>query len=269
MRPTLPAASTGSPSAERKAEQLRPLETARSGFGLVGLVLCLAAASCSGSTTAAPDGAADAEVAILALGDSIFEWNVWTDESIPDVISEVLGRPVLNAAVGGAWFANPDPGAATEGLDIRQQYVEDDWGWVVIGGGGNDLNGGCGCGACESVLDDLVSADGRSGKIPDFSRSLLEDGTQVMFVGYYEVPSDAQFGFDRCGHELTEHGRRLQAMAAEIDGIWFVSAEDVVSADNRTAYAEDRVHPSPAGSRLVGEHVAAAIERAEANEEGK
>ena len=203
---------------------------------------------------------------MLVLGDSFFEWNAGTEESIPDVIGEFLGRPVLNAAVGGAHFSNPDLDAAAAGLDVRQQFVDGDWVWVVMDGGGNDLNDDCGCGACESVLDVLVSVDGRSGEIPDFTRSLVEDGTQVMFVGYYEVPSDAEFGFDRCIDEGAEHGRRLEAMAAAIEGVWFVSAGDVVSADNRLAYSKDRVHPSPAGSRLVGEHVAAAIASAEGKE---
>ena len=89
--------------------------------------------------------------------------------------------------------------------------------------------------------------------------------TQVMFVGSYEVPSDAEFGFDRCMDEVAEHDMRLQAMAAAIDGVWFVSTGDVVSANNRPAYSKDRVHPSPVGSRLVGEHVAAGIENAEDN----
>ena len=218
------------------------------------------------TTTDESAGTADVEATVLALGDSFFEWNVGTGESIPDVIGEFLGRPVVNAAVGGAHFSNPDLDAAAAGLDVRQQFVDGDWVWVVMDGGGNDLNDDCGCGACESVLDVLVSVDGRSGEIPDFTRSLVEDGTQVMFVGYYEVPSDAEFGFDRCIDEGAEHGRRLEAMAAAIEGVWFVSAGDVVSADNRLAYSKDRVHPSPAGSRLVGEHVAAAIASAEGKE---
>lgn len=73
-------------------------------------------------------------------------------------------------------------------------------------GGGNDLHDDCGCEACELVLDGLVSDDGRSGEIPDFVRRLLDDGPQVMVVGYYEIPSDARYGFDRCADKAGEHG---------------------------------------------------------------
>lgn len=230
------------------------------------MVLSVAAAGCSNTVAneAAPTTIAD-KVTILAIGDSILEWNVWTGESIPEVIGELLDRPVINAAVGGAHFSNPDPAAAVGGLDIRMQYVEGDWDWVVVDGGVNDLHNDCGCGACEDVLDDLVSADGRSGEIPDFVNGLVDAGDQVLFMGYYGVPSDAEFGFDRCVDEATEHGRRLLAMTAAIEGAWFVSAGDVVSADNRPAYAEDLLHPSPAGSRLIAEHIAAAIQRFESD----
>jgi hypothetical protein len=135
----------------------------------------------------------------------------------------------------------------------------------VIVGGGNDYRDDCGCGECDTHIDELISADGLSGEIPDFVRELLTGETQVMFVGYYEVPSDADFGFDLCGDEVMEHNARLALMDEAIDGVWFVSAGDVVSADNRTAYAEDRVHPSVTGSRLVGEYIAAAIASIETN----
>ncbi len=112
----------------------------------------------------------------------------------------------------------------------------------------------------------MVSADGHSGEIRDFATSLAVDGTRVMFVGYYQVRSDAEFGFGRCADEVAEHTRRLQAMAATIEGDWFVSAADVISTDNLPAFAGDRLHPSPIGARLVGEHVVAANQRVEAEE---
>ena len=222
--------------------------------------LCIVVASCSAAAT---DETAVGEIAILALGDSVLGWNAWSGESIPEVIGEILGRPVINAAAGGAHLSHPERASAADGLDIRGQYFEGDWDWVVLDGGGNDLHDDCGCEECGEVLDDLVSADGRTGEIPEFVSGLIDGGTQVMLIGYYAVPSDAEFGFDRCVDEAAEHGRRLQAVAAGIDGVWFVSAGDVISPENTPAYASDLVHPSPAGSRLVGEYVAAAIENAE------
>lgn len=207
-------------------------------------------------------GSDDAEV-ILAIGDSIFEYNAIQKASIPDVVGETLGVSVVNRSMAGAYFANPDSGAADSGLDIRAQYREGAWEWVVVTGGGNDLNDLCGCGECDSVLDALIAADGTSGEIPDLVRNIVSDGANVMLVGYYDARSDADFGFDRCGDEVAELRRRMELTAGRTDGVWFVSAADVVSTDDTEAYAEDRVHPSVVGSELVGAHVAAAIQDAE------
>jgi len=228
-------------------------------FALV--VVSCAGSESSGSTKADTSSTGGREPTILALGDSIFEWNRTQGDSIPEVVGRELSTPILNVAQGGAHFSNSD--STTAGvLDIRSQYQEGDWEWVVIEGGGNDYRDDCGCGQCDTQIDELVSDDGLTGEIPEFVRGLVIGDTRVMFVGYYEVPSDAQFGFDLCDDEVTEHNARLALMAEAIDGVWFVSAEDVVSADNRSAYAVDRIHPSVEGSKLVGEHIAAAITNA-------
>jgi acyl-CoA thioesterase-1 len=200
------------------------------------------------------------EYTILAVGDSLFEYNSFAQASIPEVLGETIGIRVVNAAMSGAYFANPDPAAAADGLDVRSQYRDGDWEWVVVTGGGNDLNDLCGCGECEEVLDVLIAADGLSGEIPDFVQRIAAVGINVMLVGYYEVPSDADYGFDACGNEFAELSARLKASADSTDGVWFVSAADVITADQRSAYANDRVHPSIEGSKLVGEHIAAAIQ---------
>jgi lysophospholipase L1-like esterase len=207
----------------------------------------------------------DAESTILAVGDSFFEYNALQQASIPDVLGETIGISVVNAAMSGAYFANPDPAAGADGLDVRSQYREGDWEWVVVTGGGNDLNDLCGCGECVDVLDALIAADGLSGEIPDFVKGIAADGIDVMLVGYYEVPSDADYGFDQCGDEFSELSTRLEVIADSTDGVWFVSAADVVTADETSAYANDRVHPSIAGSKLIGEHIAAAMQNIENN----
>ncbi len=230
------------------------------------VVLVLVVVACAGvspdSNTADPSPAADSELTILVLGDSIFESNKAQGESIPEVLGRALGTAVHNAAQGGAHFSISDS-AITQALDVRSQYQEGDWEWVVIQGGGNDYMDDCGCGECDAQIEELVSSDGLAGEIPEFARNLVKSDTHVMFVGYYEVPSDAEYGFDVCDDEVIEHNARLALMAKAIDGLWFVSAADVVMADDRAAYAEDRVHPSVEGSRLVGEHIAAAITNAE------
>jgi acyl-CoA thioesterase-1 len=232
------------------------------GFGLL-VVFAVVVVSCAGSESSESSGddtssLSGGDASVIALGDSIFEWNSDQSDSIPEVIGRALGVPILNAARSGAHFSNSDS-AAAPGLDIRNQYQGGDWEWVVIVGGGNDYRDDCGCGECDAQIDELLSADGMSGEIPDFVRDLITGDTRVMLVGYYEVPSDADFGFDLCWDEVIEHNTRLALMAGATDRVWFVSAGDVVSANDRTAYAADRVHPSVAGSKLVGEHIAAAM----------
>lgn len=234
-------------------------------LGVFVSVFCLFVAGCADSGRL--DGLADteSESSILAIGDSFFEFNTIQEASIPDVIGEILLVPVVDAAQGGAYFTKPDPEAASGSSDVSRQYREGDWEWVVVTGSGNDLNDICGCGECDSVLDALIAADGTTGEIPDLVRNIASDGVNVMLVGYYDLRSDADFGFDRCGDEVTELRTRMELTAGRTDGVWFVSAADVVSVDDTDAYAEDRVHPSTVGSELVGEHVAAAIQKIESD----
>ncbi|MGF1513845.1 MAG: SGNH/GDSL hydrolase family protein [Elainellaceae cyanobacterium] len=201
---------------------------------------------------------------ILAIGDSIFQWNTGEKQSIPDVIGQTLHRPVTNSAVSGAHLSHPDVAAAEAGYDIRQQYDDQGWDWVVVNGGANDLNGGCACEGCDTQIDAMISEDGLSGEIPEFLRTVAATGSKVMYVGYYAMPDDARFGFDQCDDEIATQNARLMRMAGALEGVWFVSASDVVSAEDVEAYALDRIHPSIIGSKRVGEQVARAIQAAEA-----
>ena len=219
---------------------------------LFGLVVLLAACGSDEPDEAqAETGAGAAEAPIVVLGDSIMEWNADDARAIPDVIGAQLGRDVVSAAFGGA--------LATDVPDQYASLGDIDPAWVVFDGGGNDLNDSCGCGSCEDLHDDLISADGTSGMIPDFADTVVADGARVALVGYYEIPAGALFGFDRCADELTEHNRRLAAAAALSDEIIFVSPADVVQADDLEAFDDDLVHPSVEGSRIVGEQIAEAI----------
>ncbi|MEM9519355.1 MAG: SGNH/GDSL hydrolase family protein [Actinomycetota bacterium] len=187
---------------------------------------------------------------VVVLGDSIMAWNVDTGQSIPDVIGEELGVVVTNAAVGGA-----------HAEDVIDQYNErgGEAEWVVFDGGGNDLNDRCGCGACSAIADSILSADGTSGVLAEFAEELVVDGRQVAVVGYYEVPPGAAFGFAACGAALESHNDRLRALAQRFDSVIFIDPSVVVTADDLDAFDEDRVHPSPLGSQIVGEQIAAAI----------
>ncbi|MEM9489573.1 MAG: hypothetical protein AAGC55_10540, partial [Myxococcota bacterium] len=88
-------------------------------------------------------------------------------------------------------------------------------------------------------------------------------GTKVMYIGYLPVRSDSEFGIHRCGDELDETPARLTRLADATDGLWVVSADDVISASDDDTYDGDRVHPSVIGSARIGAHVAQAILSAE------
>jgi acyl-CoA thioesterase I len=192
---------------------------------------------------------------VIAVGDSIFDYNVEDEASIPAVIGETLGLEVANAAIGGAQVMGGEN-------PIPDQYESGDWDWAVMDGGGNDLNDRCGCGDCGDVMDSLLSEDGTSGSIVDLVQQARSDGARVAWVGYVDMPEDADFGFDRCGDELVEIRLRSAAMAEQDDGVIFVDASEAFGADELQYYDDDHVHPSIPGSRAIGELVAAAMQDA-------
>ena len=89
---------------------------------------------------------------------------------------------------------------------------------------------------------------------------------KVMWVGYYDMPADASYGFDRCNDELEAIRPRLEAMAFSLPDVWYVSADEVIDPTEPNAddfIDDDRVHPSIAGSDRIGKLVADAILAAE------
>jgi len=196
---------------------------------------------------------------ILVIGDSVFAFHAEDDRGIANVIEDELGREVADASVSGAYLT-----ADGDGDDIRAQYEDGDWTWLVMDGGGNDVNDECSCTSCESNIDDLISTDGASGALPAFAAPILDSGVRIAFMGYYTVPDTAQFGFHLCNDEITLFRERLVQWADAEPTVIFVDAAEVMSPDGRENYAEDNVHPSVSGSRTLGTHLAEAILDAEA-----
>ena len=191
------------------------------------------------------------EDGLLAIGDSMFDWHRG-DGSIPEVVADATGLELFDASVGGAML--------TGGFEsIPAQRVDGGFDWLLMDGGGNDLNDRCGCGDCGAVMDELLTADGSAGVIANVVEEVAAQGIKVLFMGYPELSEGAEFGFDRCGDELIELNARLTALNAREDQLWFVSAADVVGADDLHLFDSDRVHPSPEGCRVMGEYVAETI----------
>jgi acyl-CoA thioesterase I len=153
--------------------------------------------------------AAPLEGDVLVLGDSIFDWNV-DRGSIPEVMAEESGLTVASAAVSGAHLSS-EAGAEA----IVNQYQPGDWQWVVLDGGGNDLNDRCACEPCE-VEEELEQT------LTEFIASV---DSKVLLWGYYEmlfvdgrdvVTADAlEYYDDDHVHPSVEGGRVVGRQIAE------------------------------------------------------
>jgi len=187
---------------------------------------------------------------IVAIGDSMFEWHAEEGDSIPDVVGAELGVEVANLSESGTWFSD---GA------IPGQYVDGPWSWLVVDGGGNDLNDACECGDCDALMDELIDADGTGGLVPEFVGEVVDTGVRVAWMGYPELPADADHGFSSCMDELEILSDRLASMADTHPDVIFVDARDVVAPEDEALFDEDNVHPSVQGSEVMGRHIAEAI----------
>lgn len=230
-----------------------------------GLVIfaMLTLGACAGfEERAATELGSKPDARILAIGDSVVWWNAENEGSIADAIAADLGEPVVNLAVPGAAISHPNPDMAVEGLDIRAQYRKRNWDWVVVEGGANDLGDEGDARGCATVLDELVSADGRHGEIPELVRRARSDGARVVALGYYELSKDAE-GDSFCGATLSALSARIEAVATLDPGVLYVAMADVMSPIDRAAYDRDGVHPSTHSSRAIGQKIADAIRNAE------
>lgn len=217
----------------------------------LALIFGLLAAAC---TDIAPKEGGD----ILVIGDSVLAWNSRTEQSIPDVMAQQLGRQVINKAVPGAKFANDNALLSAVGFDIQRQYPGGDWNWIVLNGGANDFGfNDCKCGDCRAVVDRLIGADTRTGAIPDFLTRLRASGAQVIWMGYYK--GNGKGSFEGCRDDLVLLERRIARFAASMDGISFLDSEIVIDPADPAQFASDNTHPSPKGSALIGAYLAKAI----------
>lgn len=196
---------------------------------------------------------------IIATGDSMLAWNGATGRSVVQVLERTLGAQVVDRSVIGARYHYALPISGSLGVRIGAQYVPGDWDWAVMNGGGNDLWLGCGCRACATQLDRLISADGTSGTVVDAVRRVRADGGKVIYVGYLRTPG-AKSLIDHCRNWGDAYEARLARMAAQDEGIFFVSVADLVPDSDLSFHDVDRIHPSVKGSAAIAARIAAAID---------
>ena len=125
---------------------------------LFGLVCCLL--GCQEMPSSQPDAK------VIAVGDSLMAWNAATGSSIPDVVEQEIGRPVVDRTVSAAWVQTRFSKDGKPETGVQAQFVDRNWDWAIVNGGGNDLLLGCGCMKCDAVLDKMISKDGQSGQKP-------------------------------------------------------------------------------------------------------
>ncbi|MFK7939283.1 MAG: SGNH/GDSL hydrolase family protein [Roseovarius sp.] len=198
---------------------------------------------------------------ILLMGDSLMATHHGSGKAISHSVEQHLGEQVIDRSVLGARmiYALPISGAA--GLNIPKQYRPGKWDWVILNGGGNDLWLGCGCFACASKLNRLISEDGRSGVIPGVVAQARQDGAKVLYVGYLRSPGLGS-PIENCKDEGQELERRVQALSKLDSGIEFLSLADLVPYGDRSYHAIDMIHPSVKASQEIGKRIADVIGRA-------
>ena len=181
-------------------------------------------------------------------------WNRTEGSGVAQRLEQELGVPVGDVSLP---FARLSGGSGP--LNIPRQIADVDVPWVVLNGGANDLRAGCGCTGCDAVLDQLISADGRSGIIPDLVAALRERGSQVIWADYYTSP---RFAGTACVGPYDEKEARLGRMAATDPGVILVDMEDVLPSAQSVLFASDRLHPSAEGSSRIAGLVAGAWRKA-------
>lgn len=206
---------------------------------------------CCGSAVADP-------MRILAIGDSVLAWQKWTGRDIPSVMGRALDAEVENDAQAGSRFSNDTALGRATGFDVRAQFRAEDWDLVLMNGGANDFLADCGCRACDAVLDGLID-DNLQGEVPDFIAGLRARGLPVLWMGYYASARSGQF--TGCRPYLVEYDARLARLAAQTPGLDFLDSEDVMDEGNRSLFAFDGIHPSPAGTLRIGMYLAQAVAR--------
>jgi lysophospholipase L1-like esterase len=204
----------------------------------------------------------DAPARILAMGDSMLAVHGAKGKSVSHAVERALGEDVIDRSVMGAKYFYALPISGSAGLNIRKQYVDGKWDWVVLNGGGNDIWFGCGCGRCDTRIERLISTDGTRGTIPGFVSDLRAKGSQVILVGYLRTPGVTS-PIEGCRDEGDEMDRRLSRLAKLDRGVHFLSLADVVPHGDRSYHTADLIHPSAKGSTEIGKRVAGIIRKTE------
>lgn len=195
---------------------------------------------------------------ILAIGDSLLAAHSITGRSVADGLARLLDEPVLDRSILGARMIYKLPITGAMGLSIPAQFRGDGWDWVVMTGGGNDLWLGCGCNRCERRMDRLIAENGTRGALPSLFARIRDAGAQVLYVGYLRSPG-INTPIEHCKDEGDELEARVARLADRIDGVHYLSIQDLVPRGDTSYLALDGIHPSIKASREIAGRIAAVL----------
>ncbi len=202
-------------------------------------------------------GAKDAR--ILAIGDSLLASHAISGRAVADFLERELGQPVKDRSIAGARMIYNLPLTGAMGMSIPAQFnAKNNWDWVVMTGGGNDLFLGCGCNQCDRRINRMIASDGSRGKIPSLMAKIRRSGAQVVYVGYLRSPGMGS-PIESCKDDGDELEARVERLAGRIDGIHYVSLQDMVPHGDRSYFAFDMIHPSIKASRKIAGRIADVI----------
>jgi acyl-CoA thioesterase-1 len=218
---------------------------------LMGIILIL--------TQTAP-ASATGSMAVLVMGDSFMTANGSSGDAVPNALARDLGVNVKSRAVTGARYGYRMPITGALGFNISKQYRDDNWDYVVMNGGGNDLWLGCGCMRCHKRLNRLISPDGTQGQIPTAVRRARQSGAHVIYVGYLRSPGLGS-PIEHCKKVGAALEARISVMAQQDSGVNFISLADMVPYGDSSFHSSDMIHPSPKGSMAASKRIASAIRR--------
>lgn len=199
---------------------------------------------------------------ILVIGDSLMAAHAITGRSIAGYLGASLGRRVVDRSVLGARMIYKLPITGRLGLSIPAQFRGDGWDWVLMSGGGNDLWLGCGCNRCQRKLDRLIAADGTTGEIPRLWARIRKTGAQVVYTGYLRSP-EIDTPIEHCKDEGDELEARVARLAARVEGVNYLSMQDLVPPGDLSYFAIDRIHPSLKASRAIAARIAAFLQQSQ------
>ena len=168
---------------------------------------------------------------ILAIGDSMQDFHESCDD-VPGQVARELALVVESRAVGGATMLEDIPG----------QYVPGPWDWVLVNGGGNDIE-------CEEVDECLPVLDEVVDTLDALLQTIGDDGASIALLGYPDFPDEPRW--ELIGADMMT---RYAALADAHDAV-FIDVRPVIHGGTPELFADD-VHPTVEGATVISQEIA-------------